>query len=75
MSNFKYGHEIIKMLEDQHIDIDDKVANTIEMFSYEIFERGISDGIKKGKVLGINSACKEIEDKIIWMVKKNEENN
>jgi hypothetical protein len=66
----KHGTEIIKMLEEQGIKINDQIMNTIDMLAYEIYNKGKEDGIEEGKKIGINQACREMENKIILIKSK-----
>jgi len=59
-----YGIEIIEMLEGQGIIMNKQIENTINMLAREVYTKGIEEGIKEGKTIGINKACREMEMKI-----------
>jgi hypothetical protein len=40
------------------------MKNTIDLLAYEVYNKGKDDGIKEGKEIGINQACREMEKKI-----------
>lgn len=46
--SLEYGKEIIEMLQSQNIELDIKVANTINLMVFEAFEKGKKQGEKEG---------------------------
>lgn len=60
-----YGNQIIDLLQEQGFSgMNQQIKNTIQLIIHETFEKGKEFGIKEGKNIGINMACKELEAKI-----------
>lgn len=61
------GENIIKLLREEGLEINTKLANTINMLAYESYEKAKEEGVEIGMKIGINRACSELRTKISTM--------